>query len=403
MIVETRDVGNADVRDADVGDVDVGDVGDVDTAAAMTAAAAEDVDLIDVDAAAGVGGHVDFAGRQRNPGDDWPDADIDHRRRHVDEAHHGRREDRLHENGLLDHHGRRGLDDEARTRDPRPAAVDDYRAAIMRGAEAPRRLVDPCPIEAFAVFPATVLERDPIRVRREPDATIGWILLPLPGGNDGFDAGNVGVDVVRDRRHRRFLLHAPGIDRCLDRGLHGRRRLIDHHRRGLPAGHGDTGILAKYIGGALKHRDLWRGAVGRHVDPIAAGSVDLDRAAGREDFVNLALVHRPQGEAHGALGQVHDGVLVVQRIDVQLGQALQAHEGTSDLDRSPRALIAIKRIAGSDWLVDYRLIPLGLVGGVVGDRPLHEGDPTDAARRIGGRLRLVASGRRCLLGGDEGR
>ena len=297
---------------------------------------------------------------------------------------------------------------------PSPARADLRPAAVVRGREAPGRVVHPGPAPGLHPGPAAVAVGRPVGHGdlRVPHGAVGGVLRPFAVGVELLVAGHVARHVAGRGRavFQRIALGHPLVETV----AHGYAAALQR----LQVAAGEQRLLALAHGGGLPRLAVHRGHAGVHGDARGVGAridvhavfarlaghhgqvrgVDLDALAG------LQLAHAHRG---GAVHQRELGGVVVQHGHAQVGMAGQAHGGPTAVQFGARVGVGDEAGAGGHGPVDGgggKALPVG------GD--LHGAfggaDVGHARRRIGlgpaqhGRGRQQCAAKPAAPGGRNG-
>ncbi len=286
---------------------------------------------------------------------------------------------------------RRSVDraDIALRRHPDPAVVAIGPAAVVIGREAPWLFIDPGPAPRLHVGPLAGAIGLPAgnHGAGRPDIAVFGIVAPAAVAVQVLVAGDGGGDVLRR------LVVDDGAVTLGPVGRHRRRRARDGaqlraaivvedfaHFAGAHRQH--LAVRSLDLGGAGADPESGRILGRAGLDVVVALLLQGDRPARRQDRVRLVAIVGEGLDVEPALVELHAGLRVVDRQQVELGTAIQAHPSAGDRDLAARIRLGPERVARGQRRIGHRRRPVALVAVVERHRALEERKPTDAGRRI---------------------
>ena len=333
------------------------------------------VDIGDIDVGHAVARLVDLARRQGHPTHRWATADVD-ADAHVGAANPG--------------HQRRGIDRprDVLARRPGPAPAPRDPAAVVKGREAPGRIVDPGVAPRPHVGPVTVAIRCPARLdaARQPKGAVLRVAIPVAIAVEVVGAGHLWRDVGAAARVA-FVLSVL-LRRPLAEAIVGQRRpAVVRHTPLIPEFGALTGIdLQRAVTRLEAHgpgNDAAKTAVLLLVDAVVPGASGLETAFTSGDVELARRLVAAQTQCQAAMMQVQAHTVVVELRHFQFGAAVQAHRGRPDLQLGPRVALGREAIARGQRPIAPRRDPLALLSIEHPNRTDRFRDAADAAWRVG--------------------
>ncbi len=271
---------------------------------------------------------------------------------------------------------------------PGPARADLRPAAVVRGGEAPGRVVHPGPTPGLDPGPAAVAVRRPVGhgAGRVPDAAVSGILCPLAPGVELGVTGHIARQILR--RAGALLQRVARGDPLVEavaqrRGGLGDEQIAPDKRHLLAVAHaGRLAGAAIHRGAAGVHRQA-RGVAARvDVDAVFAGLLGHHGQLRGVDLDPLARLQLAHAQRQAAVGQRQLGGVVVEPGDAQIGRAGQARGGPAALQLGARAGVDQQPGAGAHRPVQAGRLQVAAVGGDL-RRAFQRADVGHAGRWVG--------------------
>ncbi|SPC21839.1 conserved membrane hypothetical protein [Cupriavidus oxalaticus] len=295
-------------------------------------------------------------------------------------------------------HRRRVARPHTRARHPAPARAHIGPAPVMRGSEAPWRIVDPGPAPRRDPRPVADAVGCPARAddAREPDRAVGGLFLPVAVVVQRRVAGHFARQVARRRRRvfARVTCRGPAVEAVFGNGAAaGVGQVGAGKAHAVAALQFDRAAVAVDHGAAMPHRHRGGAAVRGHVEPVVARLARHEGQVGRIDLDGLVLRQRAHAHLQRALRQLDLRGVVVQVQDAGRGGTAHAHGDGAGMQLGAAAGVHPQPVAGSDRAVQAGGGPLVRTGRRKAQVAFDRGERGDAGGRIGLRDRGVGHGR----------
>ncbi|SOZ08499.1 membrane protein of unknown function (plasmid) [Cupriavidus taiwanensis] len=304
-------------------------------------------------------------------------------------------------------HQRRGIAwTHARPGDPAPARAHIGPAAIVRGREAPRRIVDPGPAPGRDPGPVAGAVRRPSRAdhAREPDRAVARVFLPVAIAVQRGIARHLARHVARRRRSVFACVarRGPAVE-----GVFGHRAAARIGQVGAGKAHAVAALQLDRAAVAVDHRAAMAEghgggtAVGRHVQPVVARFARHEGQVRGIDLDRLARRQRAHAHLQRALRQLDLRGAVVQVQDAGGGGAAHAQRHRAGVQLGASARLHPEPVAGGHRPVQPGRGPGVRAGGCKAQAAFDRGQRGNARGRIGLLQRGVGN-RRIEIGFTRG-
>src|SRR5215469_5639842 len=255
-----------------------------------------------------------------------------------------------------------------RPRAPTPVATEIVPAAIMKGSETPRSIVDPRPAPRADVRPVAVTVRSPVgrNIVGNPNVAVGAFFFPGAVVVEIAVADGVTVDVLP--RNGIVVLQVTVL--------------------------GPTVEIIGFVSCGCGHLDV--ALVAGHVHAEGAGFANRESEIGSVNLIVLSLAKFTDTEIEFTFGETHLRNILIEVEERDRGHTAEMESGLAGFEFGARGVINPKLVANRHGPILRSGAPITTATWLDRDRTFNNADAGDTRRRIMTVIRrdIVVAGRR---------